>query len=266
MNVLPIEKQRMILHLMCEGMSMRSISRTVDVSINTVTKLLVECGKAAQEYQDKHLVNIRAKNIQCDELWSFCHTKRDHVREEDRGTLGLGDVWTWTAIDADSKLMVHWFCGERTNAAAQEFIFGLKEKLATRVQLSTDGNMAYFPAVDDHFGAKIDYGMLNKVYSEKKLTMTKIKAIGEPEEKRICTSHVERHNLTIRMGMRRFTRRTNAHSKKLENHCAALALYMLFYNYARVHSSIRVTPAMQAGISEHVWSLDEILALRNKGE
>lgn len=265
MNVLPLEKQTRIIHMLVEGSSMRSISRVVDVSINTVTKLLVETGKAAQIYHDKHAVNLPCTNIEVDEIWSFCFCKRDKVKMENKGVLGFGDVWTWTSICQDSKFVPYWLSGTRKASYAKPFLEGLKLRLANRIQLSSDGYAGYFLPSHQVFGKDVDHGMLVKLYAGKTLSIAKHINIGNPDASRISTSAVERQNLTMRMSMKRFTRHTNAHSKKLENHWHALALYFMWYNYGRIHQSLKITPAMALGISDHVWSLEEILALRQSG-
>lgn len=276
MNRLPIEKRVQILGCLTEGMSLRATARLVDVSINTVTKLLVDVGTACEIYQLDKLVNLPCKRIQCDEIWSFVGAKESNVPPNVQGQFGRGDVYTWVALDSDSKLVVSWLVGKRTASYANAFMKDVAARLANRVQLTTDGHKGYLSAVEGAFGIKVDYAMLVKLYggnqgdkreSEhryspgKCLGALKGVVMGNPEEADISTSHVERQNLTMRMHMRRFTRLTNAFSKKVENHACAVALHYMFYNFARIHNSLRVTPAMQAGISDHVWTLEEIARL-----
>lgn len=274
MNKLTTEKRAQIVGFLVEGMSLRAASRLADVSINTVTKLLVDVGSACQEYQDKTLRSLKCKRVQCDEIWSFCYAKDKNVPHDKRGQFGYGDVWTWTAIDADTKLAVSWLVGPRSSNAARDFIGDLSERVIGRLQLSTDGFKYYIPAVDEAFGDNVDYGMLiktygmgedgkdNRRYSPVECTGAIIKAvIGDPDPSHISTSYVERQNLNMRMSMRRFTRLTNGFSKKVENHMHAVSLHFMYYNFGRLHKSLRVTPAMEAGVSDHVWSLEEIANL-----
>jgi len=273
MNRLPIEKRAQIVGTLVEGMSMRAISRLVGCSINTVTKLLEEVGFACNMYQSEHIRNVNAKRVQCDEIWAFCYSKEKNVKPEYKGILGHGDVWTWTAIDADSKLMISYLVGQRDADYANIFMTDVASRLATRVQLTTDGHAPYLYAVEGAFGADIDYAMLVKHYgvsgekdvrrySPAELISAEQRPInGNPEPKHISTSFVERQNLTMRMGMRRFTRLTNGFSKKVENLEHAVSLHFMHYNFARIHKTLRVTPAMEAGITDHVWTLAEIAAL-----
>lgn len=276
MNKLTTEKRVQILNMLCEGSSMRSISRVVDVSINTVTKLLVDAGTACSEYQDKHLKNLSCKRIQCDEIWSFCYAKEKNVPVDFKGTHGIGDVWTFTAICADSKLIPSWKVGSRDLETAREFIDDLASRLTKRVQLTTDGHKVYVDAVESAFGKDIDYAMLIKLYggeasgskeADKKYSPAQCAGTirhmiqGNPDKKHISTSYVERANVTMRMSMRRFMRLTNAFSKKVENHCHALALYFMWYNFVRIHKSLSVTPAMEAGVTDHLWSMEDIVNL-----
>ena len=266
-----------IIHMLCEGVSLRAVARMLDVSRNTVDKLLRDVGAACLEYQDTHLRNLPCKRVQCDEIWSFVYAKEKNVPKELQGVPGIGDVWTWTAIDADTKLVPCWYVGGRRIADAKTFIGDLASRLANRVQLSTDGHKPYLNAVDQHFGEDIDFGRIVKLYGtiDKKgqpkyapgghgsecVGIRTSVVVGDPDESHISTSYVERQNLTMRMSMRRFARQTNAHSKKIENHMHAISLHFMFYNFARIHSSLRVTPAMAAGIADHVWSVEEIAAL-----
>jgi len=246
------------------------------VAVNTVVKLLRDIGCACTEYQDKTLRNLKAKRVQCDEIWSFCYAKAANVPKAKQGKFGFGDVWTWVAIDADTKLVPCWLVGLRDSGYATEFIRNLASRLSNRVQLTTDGHKAYVVAIEDSFaGEGIDFAQLVKLYGPDQSSeirysppqcvgCRKSKKIGNPDPKHISTSFAERQNLTMRMGMRRFTRLTNAFSKKVENLAHAVALHFMFYNFARVHQSIRVTPAMEAGVSDHVWEIEEIIALLEK--
>jgi IS1 family transposase len=274
MNRLPIEKRVQIVNLLVEGMSMRATSRVADVSINTVTKLLEEVGAACAEHQDKTMRKLNCKRIQCDEIWSFVGCKEKRVPIERKGVFGRGDVYTWTAIDADTKLVPCWHVGTRDADAAAEFIEDLSNRLAHRVQLTTDGHGAYLSAVADSFNGHIDYAMLVKLYGDSPAGEASRKygpsafagsrretISGYPDQEHISTSYVERQNLTMRMHMRRFTRLTNGFSKKVENLMHAVSLHYCFYNFAKVHKSLRVTPAMEAGITDHVWSIEEIVRL-----
>lgn len=273
MNTLPIEKRVQIIQLLVEGCSMRAVERIVGCSINTVTKLLCDVGAACAEYHDKHVRNLKSKRIQCDEIWSFVYAKQRNVPEELKNVFGIGDVYTWTALDADTKLIANWFVGTRGAECAKVFIDDLADRLTNRVQLTTDGHKAYLEAVEGAFGGGIDYAMLVKLYGEnqpedrRKYSLShykgNIKGVvsGEPEKEHISTSYVERQNLTMRMHMRRFTRLTNGFSKKVGNHANAVSLHFMYYNFAKIHKSLRVTPAMEAGISDHVWSIEEIARL-----
>jgi IS1 family transposase len=272
MNQLPLQKRLHILNMLCEWSSMRSISRVVDVSINTVTKLLVDAGTACALFHDETVRNLNASRIQCDEIWSFCYAKQQHVENAKKPVEGAGDIWTWTAIDSESKLIVSWMVGSRDGETAHVFLEDLKSRLTTRVQLTTDGHRAYLEAVESAFGAEVDYAMLIKLYGSPPEAETRYspsecigvqtqRIQGNPSWEHISTSYVERHNLTTRMSLRRFTRLTNAFSKKLENHCHALALYFVWYNFARLHKSIRMTPAMSAGLTPTLWDMEDVLRL-----
>ena len=273
MNKLPLAKRTQILAMLCEGSSMRSISRITDVSINTVSKLLVEAGEACLALHDETVRNVKASRIQCDEIWSFCYAKEKNVAVAKAAPDGAGDVWTWTAIDADTKLMVSYFVGDRSGESAMILMDDLRARLANRVQLTTDGHRAYLEAVEGAFGADVDYAQLVKLYGElggsspeRRYSPAVCNGIrkrtveGRPDERHVSTLHVERMNLSIRMQNRRFTRLTNAFSKKLDNHIHALALYFAFYNFCRIHKSLRVTPAMAAGITDRLWTLEDIVA------
>ncbi len=270
MNKIPLEKRIQILEMLCEGSSMRSISRVVDVSINTVSKLLVDAGNACAKYHDEHVRGVVSKRVQCDEIWSFLYAKERTARVLDLN--GAGDAWTWTALDADSKLIISYMVGQRDAGCAMILMDDLKSRLASRIQLTTDGHKAYVEAVEDAFAGDIDYSMLIKLYGdsptgEKRYSGSecvgtkKSKIAGNPDLKTVSTSYVERQNLNMRMGMRRFTRLTNGFSKKLANHCHALALYFMFYNFVRIHKTLRMTPAMKAGLAQELWSMEDIDAL-----
>jgi IS1 family transposase len=271
MNKLPIAKRTQILTLLCEGASMRSISRVCDVSINTVSKLLVDAGEACLALHDETVRNVKASRIQCDEIWSFCYAKEKNVAGAKAPANGAGDVWTWTALDADTKLIVAYYVGDRSGQSAIALMDDLRDRLANRVQLTTDGHKAYLEAVEGAFGGDVDYAQLVKLYGNSPesfkgryspaecIGARKERVEGNPDIKHVSTSHVERQNLTMRMSMRRFTRLTNAFSKKLDNHIYALALYFTFYNFIRIHKSLKVTPAMAAGITTRLWGFEDIL-------
>jgi IS1 family transposase len=272
MNRLDSTKRAQVVSCLVEGNSIRATVRMTGVAKNTVVKLLCDLGRACSDYQDKAFVNLKCKRIQCDEIWSYIGAKEKNCSVEMKSN-GAGDIWTWTAICADSKLIPCWFVGQRHAGCAYHFLSDLKERLAHRVQLTTDGHGAYLHAVDQVFGTEIDYAQLQKIYGatpegaqtrySPAICMGARRAVinGKPDHKHISTSFVERQNLTMRMSMRRFTRLTNGFSKKVENHEHALALYFMYYNFCRIHQTLRVTPAMEAGVSDHVWSLDEVIDL-----
>jgi len=275
MNSLPLAKRAQILALLVEGNSISTTCRITGAAKMTVLKLLADVGEACAKYQDENLRNLPCKRIQCDEIWAFVGAKKKNVPEHLKGVFGIGDVWTWTAICADTKLMACWMLGNRGARAAEEFMTDLSERLAHRVQLTSDGHNVYANAVQNAFGIGVDYAMLVKIYGDDDpkrsadrkyspsefVCATKEVKIGDPDMAHISTSYVERSNLTLRMGCRRFTRLTNAFSKKVENHGHALALHFMYYNFGRIHKTLRVTPAMEAGLSDHIWSLEEIAAL-----
>jgi IS1 family transposase len=272
MNQLPAETRSRILSCLVEGVSIRATARLCGVAINTVVKLQVEAGEACAEFQDRMFRNLKCRRLECDEIWSFCYAKSKNVPEEKRGKFGYGDVWTWTAIDAETKLIPCWHVGRRDAGAAYEFMHDLASRLSHRVQLTTDAHKPYIQAVEDAFGSEIDYAQLIKIYGEEArpearysppvCTGTRVGVItGKPDPSKISTSYAERQNLNIRMGMRRFTRLTNAFSKKIENHAHALALYFMFYNFCRIHSTLRVTPAMEAGLTDHVWEMADVVRM-----
>jgi len=270
MNILPTEKRAQILQMLCEGMSIRAITRITGVSKNTVAKLLVDAGTAFAEYQDKAFRNLSCRRIQVDEVWSFVFCKEKNVAEghEDE----RGDCWTWVAFDADTKLMPSWYIGNRDADSANAFMADLSSRLANRVQLTSDGYKVYLEAVEQAFGSDIDYSMLVKIYGnsvegEKRYSPAKYveshkrTITGKPDVAHASTSYVERQNLTLRMHMRRFTRLTNAFSKKLENHAHAFALNAMYYNFVRIHGSLRVTPAMEAGVTKRLWEMADLVKL-----
>jgi len=272
MNKLPLEKRCQIVSLLTEGNSLRDTSRLADVSINTVTKLLVDIGKACQKYHDEHVHNVTSKRVQCDEIWSVIYAKDKNLPENLKGKYGIGSIWTWVALDSESKLAISWLVGNRDADYAKIFIQDVAARLKNRVQFTTDGLKAYLEAVEESFGADIDYAQLVKLYgkslederrySPAECTGTEKKVIvGNPKRKYISTSHIERQNLTMRMNMRRFTRLTNAFSKKVENHAHAIALHFMFYNFVRIHKTLHVTLAMEAGLTKKVWSIDDLVGL-----
>jgi IS1 family transposase len=272
MNKLSIEQRKQIVSALVEGNSMRAVARMMDVSRNTIDKLLRDLGRAWSEYQDKGFRNLSCKRIQCDEIWSFVGAKERNCTREMKAK-GAGDIWTWVALDPDTKLVPCWFIGQRHAGCAYHFLSDLQERLSHRVQLTTDGHGAYLRAVDQVFGTEIDYAQLQKIYGaapegpqvrySPAVCMGARRAVisGNPDLNHVSTSHVERQNLTMRMGMRRFTRLTNGFSKKAENLEHAVALHYMHYNFCRIHQTLRVTPAMEAGVSDHVWNLDEIINL-----
>ena len=273
MNQLSTAKRAQIVAALVEGCSVRSIVRMTGCSKNTIAKLLVELGAACSEYMDKNLVNLKCERIQCDEIWSFVGAKQKNVTPEllERNP-DAGDVWTWVAMDADTKLVCSWTVGKRDWQTADYFVRDLESRLANRVQLTSDGNRLYFHAIKAAFKSDIDYAVLRKIYgggytSEGRysppecIACEKEPKIGDPDPKHISTSYVERQNLTMRMQMRRFTRLTNAFSKKIENHIASMAIHYMWYNFVRIHKSLRVTPAMAAGVTDRLWSIEEMVEL-----
>jgi len=275
MNRLTTKDRARILSVLCEGMGVNAACRITGASKNTVLKLLAEVGEACAIYQDRVMNGLTCKRIECDEIWSFVGMKERNVPSELKGVLGVGDVYTWTAIDADTKLVPCWHVATRSVESACTFISDLAQRLDGRVQLTTDGHKAYVTAVENAFGGEIDFAQLIKIYgnegqakedarrySPAECTGTEKKRItGNPDLENVSTSYVERQNLTMRMHMRRFTRLTNAFSKKLENHMHAISLYFMYYNFCKIHKTLRVTPAMQAGISDHVWDLEEVIMM-----
>jgi IS1 family transposase len=272
MNRLPIAKRANILNLLVEGNSLRSASRIADVSINTVYKLAIDAGETCSTYQDQAFHNLPCRRVQLDEIWSFIYTKQRNVMLAKAAPEAAGDVWTWVAICADTKLVPSRRVGDRSGATAIEFVCDLSNRLANRVQITSDGHRAYLEAVEAGFGADVDYAQLIKLYGEvphpagryspAQINGTKtFCCTGDPDPKHISTSYVERQNLTMRMSMRRFTRLTNAFSKKIENHAHAVSLHYMHYNFVRIHRSLRITPAMAAGVTDRLWAIDDIAAL-----
>jgi IS1 family transposase len=276
MNRLSPAKRSQVVAALVEGVSVRATCRMTGVAKGTVLKLVVDLGEACERYQDETLRGLKCRRIQCDELWQFVYAKSRNVPEEHAGEFGYGDVWTWIALDADTKLVPSWAVGRRDGATAYAFMMDLADRLANRVQLTTDGHKPYLEAVEGAFGNAIDYAMLVKTYegdsgkrapAERRYSPAVCtgampqRITGNPKAEHISTSFVERQNLTVRMQLRRFTRLTNAFSKKLDNHKASLAIHFMHYNFARIHQTLRVTPAMEAGVSDHVWSIEEIVGL-----
>ena len=272
MNKLSNARRGAVVRAIVEGNSIRATVRMTGVAKNTIVKLLADLGAACARYQDEHLRNLKCRRVQCDEIWSFVYAKEKNVPEAKRGTFGYGDVWTWTAIDADSKLVPSWRVGPRDLATAYDFMHDLAERLSGRVQLTTDGLKVYLEAVESAFNLEIDYAVLQKIYgadpdAERRYSPAKCIGCetqivtGNPNPQHISTSYVERQNLTMRMSMRRFTRLTNAFSKKLENHAAMLALYFMYYNFVRIHQTLRTSPAQAAGVTEKLWDVEDIVGL-----
>jgi IS1 family transposase len=272
MNKLTTAKRAAILRCLVEGNSIRSTGRITGASKNTIAKLLVDAGKACSAYHDEHVRNVKAERVQCDEIWAFVGCKQKNVKEG--ADEWRGDVWTWTAMESSSKLVISWLVGGRDGEYALAFMDDLRDRLANRAQLTTDGHKAYLDAVEEAFGADIDYAQLVKLYGEpaekgpeRKYSPSvctgakKQHVMGSPDRKHVSTSHVERQNLTMRMCMRRFTRLTNGFSKKIENHEASVALHFMYYNFCRIHQTLRVTPAMAAGITDRLWDVEDIAAL-----
>ena len=279
MNRLDSRARAQILHLLCEGQSIRSIGRVTGASKNTITKLLVNAGKACMTYHDANVRDVEAKRVQVDEIWSFVYTKQKNLpNAKCAPETSAGDVWTWTAIDADSKLILSYLIGGRDGECAMWFMDDLRSRLANRVQLTSDGHKAYLEAVEGAFGADVDYAQLVKLYGTAPesakgryspaecIGARKERVEGNPDPEHVSTSYAERNNLTMRMHMRRFTRLTNAFSKKVENHAYAVALHMMYYNFVRMHSKLRMTPAMAAGISDRLWEIGDIVKLVEDAE
>ena len=276
MNKLSNERRVQVVKALVEGNSINGIVRMTGVAKNTVLKLLADLGSKCLDYQEATLRNLNLRYLQCDEIWEFCYAKEKNVPADKKGTFGFGDVWTWMALCADCKLVPSWLVAKRDAGSAFHFINDLAGRLAHRVQLTTDGFRVYLEAVEGAFGSEIDYAMLVKMYGAdpaadqtryspaKCIGAVQQRITGNPDPAHVSTSYVERANLTMRMSMRRFTRLTNAFSKKVGNQAAAVNLYAMHYNFGRIHQTLRVTPAMEAGISDHVWSIDDIVALLDR--
>ena len=273
MNKLPVAKRAQILSILCEGSSLRSTARVTDVAINSVIKLMIEAGKACSAFHDENVRGVKSKRIQCDEIWAYCYSKQKNVATAKSAPDGAGDVWTWTAIDADTKLIVSYLSGGRDADYALALMDDLRSRLVNRVQLTTDGLKSYLVAVEEAFGDDIDYAQLVKLYGDAPEAMKgkyspaectgikKTPITGNPDKKHVSTSYVERANLTMRMCNRRFTRLTNAFSKKLENHCHMIYLYATWFNFVRIHKTLRVTPAMAAGLTGTLWGMEDLVAM-----
>jgi IS1 family transposase len=274
MNRLPITKRVAVISALVEGCSVRSTVRLTGVAKNTILRLLADVGAACAKYQDEAIRNVAAKRVQIDEIWSFVGAKQKNVTPENAMRGAVGDVWTFVAIDADTKLVLSWLVGLRDAGCATDFMQDVARRVANRIQLTTDGHKMYLSAVDDAFGANIDYSMLVKLYgsadAEKRyspavcLGCIQQPVSGDPDPKHVSTSYIERQNLTMRMNIRRFTRLTNAFSKKVENHAHSVALFYMHYNFVRVHQSLRVTPAMESGLTSRIWSIEDIVALADE--
>lgn len=270
MNRLSTEERAKVISVLVEGNSLRATSRITGVARMTIEKLVRDLGAACEAFHNRTVKNLASQRIQCDEIWSFIGAKEKNATEEQKA-MGWGDVWTWTALDPDSKLMVSWFVGDRGQDSAMFIMNDIASRIANRVQLSTDGYTTYLAAVDRAFGENVDFGIIKKTYqapgaggrySPPKMVSSKRSTVwGNPDPKHISTSHVERHNLTMRMSMRRFTRLTNGFSKKLEMHALNLAIHFTHYNFCKIHSSLRVTPAMQAGLTDHAWEITDLVSL-----
>jgi len=278
MNKLSPADRAKVLHLLCEGSSIRSVTRLMNVGKNTVIRLTINAGKACAAYHDEHARNLPSKRIQVDEIWSFTYAKEKNVAAAKVAPDDAGDTWTWTALGADTKFIAAWFVGGRDGECAKWFIEDLAKRLANRVQLTSDGHRAYLEAVEGAFGADVDYAQLVKIYGASPesakgryspadcIGIKKTRVEGNPEMKHVSTSYVERSNLTMRMHMRRFTRLTNSFSRKVENHAHAVALFTTYYNFVRIHKTLRVTPAMAAGVSDRLWEVADIVALVEAAE
>lgn len=274
MNSLSTSERKQVVAALVEGNSIRAVSRMTGVARNTITKLLVDLGEACMAYHDEHVRNVRVKRLQCDEIWAYVGAKARNVSIEKK-EIGWGDVWTWVALDADTKLVVSYLIGGRGAGWAKDFMLDCASRIAGKPQITTDMHKPYLAAVEEAFGGDADYAVIHKVfgaseepekrYSPAKCIGCEMKTVsGVPDPKHVSTSYVERQNLTMRMSMRRFTRLTNAFSKKLENHAYAVALHFMYMNFVRIHGTIRCTPAMEAGLTDHLWSMDELVALVEK--
>lgn len=273
MNRLDTKERAQILQMLCEGMAIRAVARITGKSKNTISKLLVNAGKVCSAYQNEHFRNLKTKRVEVDEIWSFVYAKKKNVENAKDAPEGAGDVWTWTAIDADSKLVMSWLVGGRDGEYALSFMDDLKSRLANRVQLTSDGHKSYLEAVEEAFGADVDYAQLVKMYGNAPETfkgryspatctgIKKRKIEGDPDINLVSTSYVERQNLTMRMHNRRFTRLTNAFSKKVENHEASIALHFMYYNFVKIHKTLKCSPAMAAGVTDKLWEMTDVVAM-----
>src|SRR3990167_5283599 len=273
MNRLDRRRQTQVISALVEGNSIRATVRMTDVSKPTILKLLADVGKACQTYHDQTVRNLSCKRIQCDEIWSFCYAKDKNMPKAKQGKFGYGSVWPWTAICADTKLVPNWLVAPRNLTAAQAFMGDLASRLKHRIQITTDGNRVYLEAIEGAFGSEVDYSMLVKIYGNEPqpqdvryspavcLAAQGVRIQGNPNPKHVSTSFAERQNLTMRMSMRRFTRLTNAFSKKVENLQHSVALHFMHYNFCRIHQTLRVTPAMAAGVARRVWEIDDLVNL-----
>jgi IS1 family transposase len=277
MNKLPSEKRAQALQMMAEGVSLRAITRMTGVSRTTLLKLLEDAGEAFSEYQDRVLVNLPCKRVQVDEAWAFCYAKQKNVPTAKAAPEGAGDIWTWVGLDADTKLVASWYVGGRDSEAAIAFIDDLAPRLASRVQLTSDGHKPYLEAIEGAFGGDIDYAMLVKIYGpspegQRRYSPAvctgarKFRVEGNPDPKHVSTSYVERQNLNIRMGNRRMTRLTNAFSKKAENHAHMMSIYFMHYNFVRIHQTLRITPAMAAGVTKKLWEVSDMVSVLEQWE
>lgn len=276
MNSLDTKRRAAIVAALVEGVGIRSTCRMTGVSKGAVTRLIADLGPACAAYMDQAFHDLPCSVLGVDEIWAFCYAKAKNVPAEKKETFGYGDVWTFTVICADTKLIPSYMVGPRDAGTATEFMQDLAGRLAGRAQITSDGLKSYIGAVADAFGGAVDFAMLHKIYASTQeehryspaqcIGCEKRAISGSPDPKRVSTSYVERSNLSMRMGLRRYTRLTNGHSKKLENHCAALAIYFMHYNFARIHSTIRCSPAMAAGVTPHLWSIEEIVELLPKPE
>jgi len=271
MKQLTTAQRSQVVRCLCEGNSIRSTVRITGVAKNTVVRLLVELAEVCADYHDRSVRNVRVRRLQCDEIWQFVGAKKKNVTPEQE-TKGWGDVWTWTAIDADTKLCLTYYVGDRGKHSAYNFMCDAAKRIAGRPQITTDAHRPYLQAIEDAFGTEVDYAQLHKIfgaptpdhsrYSPATCIGCDMKTVmGNPDPKHVSTSFVERQNLSMRMGIRRFTRLTNAFSKKIENHAASVAIWFMYYNFVRVLQTLRVTPAMEAGLSDHVWDIEELVAL-----
>ena len=270
MNRLSTSKRSQVVAALVEGNSIRSTERMTGIAKHTILKLLADLGPACAAYQDRVLRNLNCRQIQVDEIWQFCYAKEKNVPQDRKGIFGFGDVWTWVALDAETKLVPCWLIGDRSADSASLLMRDLASRLRYRVQLTTDGHKAYLTAVEQAFGSDVDFSQLVKLYGSSPEPDTKYspgecigckreRIMGNPDPRHVSTSFVERQNLTMRMSMRRFTRLTNGFSKKLENHAYAVAIHYMHYNWVRIHKTLRVTPAMEAGLTDHVWEIEEML-------